>query len=275
MPRHKRQNCQDLLARIEENRRLVLKTRDLAHQIDQGFAAVKDAGAKAHRPRAAKQWVSPAVYGRYGILIVEDHPVVSQGLAGLLNYEPDLHVCGVAPDMTLALQLVEEAKPDLVILDLSLKECSGFDVLEQIKRRFPTQLVLILSWRAESIYALPALQAGACGYVMKQEATDVLLRAVREVLAGKIFLSPGIKSSVIQRLVGYSSAPDPAHRITGREREVLSLIRQGSSSRSIAHVLGISIRTIETHRRHLREKLGLKTAAELVQFAIQSPALNQ
>jgi DNA-binding NarL/FixJ family response regulator len=195
-------------------------------------------------------------------------------MVALIEAETDLRVSGTVQDGTMAARQVETLKPDLVILGLSLEGCSGFDVLKEIRSRVPDQLVLIVSRHAEAFYALPALQAGACGYVMKQEATEMLLLAIRRVLDGDIFLNPGIENTVMQRFIRGAKVLDPLRTLTQREVEVLHRIGQGNASREIALQLGIGLRTIETHRKHIREKLGLKGAAELMQFAIVSPQME-
>jgi DNA-binding NarL/FixJ family response regulator len=195
-------------------------------------------------------------------------------MVAMIEAETDLQISGTVQDGSVAAQQVEFLKPDLVILDLSLNGSSGFDVLKEIRTRMPEQLVLIVSWHAETVYALPALQAGACGYVMKQEATETLLLAIRRVLDGNIYLSPGIENKVMQRFIRGANVLDPLRALTQRELEVLRLIGQGNASREIAHQLGITLRTIESHRKHIREKLGLKRAGELMQFAIDSPQIE-
>jgi DNA-binding NarL/FixJ family response regulator len=209
---------------------------------------------------------------RRRLLLVEDHPVVSRGLKELLNYEPDLQVCGIAEDATLALSQLAEFKPDLILLDLSLKGMSGMDLLREVKSRNPRQLVLILSMHDEVVYAPRALRAGAAGYVTKLETTETLVRAIRKVLAGGIYLSDALENRLIQRLVrtGETYGFDPLETLTDRELEIFHLMGDGHRNHEIARLLAISVKTLESHRSNMRSKLGLKNASELVHRAIES-----
>src|SRR5687767_1435138 len=205
------------------------------------------------------------------IVIVDDHPIVRQGLAEMVNQEPDLAVSGTAEDVHRALEVVERHKPDLVIVDVSLKGSNGIELLKNIKIRFPRMLVLVLSMHDESLYAVRALRAGAAGYIMKQEATDRVLGAIRRVLTGEIYLSEKMERKMMHQLVGGRSARtgSPIEDLSDRELEVFGLIGQGHGTRQIAEELHLSIKTIESHRAHIKEKLNLRTATELVQHAIQ------
>ena len=205
------------------------------------------------------------------ILIVDDHPIVRQGLAEMINQEPDLSVCGTAEDVHRALDQVEKYKPDLVLVDVSLKGSNGIELLKNIKIRFPRMLVLVLSMHDESLYAVRALRAGAAGYVMKQEATEKVLNAVRRVLTGEIYLSDKMERKMMHQLVGGRAARtgSPIEDLSDRELEVFGLIGQGHGTRQIAEELHLSIKTVESHRAHIKEKLNLRNATELVQHAIQ------
>jgi DNA-binding NarL/FixJ family response regulator len=259
---------------VEENRRLVQQSRALAAQLGEGFAAIKDQKAKARR--AAQSDVAPLGTARHGkgstqrrILLVEDHPIVSLGISELINYEPDLVVAGLANERLAAMQALEALKPDLVILDLSLKERSGLEVLKEIITRSPKQRVLILSLHDESIYAARALRAGACGYVMKEEATETLLRAIRKVLDGGVYLSPAMEARMMQPAAEREPALDALQTLTDRELEVLRLIGEGKTTRDIAHLLYLSLKTVESHRTNLKHKLDLPSATLLVQYAVE------
>jgi DNA-binding NarL/FixJ family response regulator len=210
-------------------------------------------------------------FGRRHILLVEDHPVVSKGLAGLINYEQDMEVCGTAQDGPTAIQQIETLKPDLVILDLGLKGRNGLDVLKDIKARMPRQRVLVLSMHDELLYAPRAIRAGASGYIMKQEATETLFMAIREVLMGGTYVSSNVGKKLMQRFVRNSPSPflDPLEGLTDRELDVFRLIGQGKSTREIAQQLCLSAKTIESHRLQIKMKLNLKTVAEVVRRAIQ------
>ena len=205
------------------------------------------------------------------ILLVDDHPIVRQGLAEMIDQQPDIHVCGTAEDVHKALDAVEKYKPDLVIADISLKGSNGIELLKNIKIRYPRMLVLVLSMHDESLYAVRALRAGAAGYIMKQEATEKVLTAIRQVLNGEIYLSEKMEKKMMHQLVGgrTTRTGSPIEDLSDRELEVFGLIGQGHGTRQIAEELHLSIKTIESHRAHIKEKLHLKNATELVQHAIQ------
>jgi DNA-binding NarL/FixJ family response regulator len=209
--------------------------------------------------------------GRRRILLVEDHPVVSKGLAGLINYEQDLEVCGIVQDGPSAIEQIESIKPDLVILDLGLRGRNGLDVLKDIKARTPRQRVLVLSMHDELLYAPRAIRAGASGYIMKQAATETLFMAIREVLTGGTYVSSNVGKKLMQRFIRSSPSPllDPLEALTDRELDVFRLIGQGKSTRQIAEQLCLSGKTIESHRLQIKTKLNLKTVAEVVRRAIQ------
>ncbi len=205
------------------------------------------------------------------ILLVEDHPIVRQGLAEMIDNQKDLMVCGAAEDVHQALHQISALQPDLVIVDISLKSSNGIELLKDIKLRHPKLLVLMLSMHDETLYAVRALRAGAAGYIMKQEATENVLTAIRQVLGGDIYLSERMEKKLMQQLVGGRAARtgSPLEDLSDRELEVFNLIGQGHGTRQIAEELHLSIKTIESHRAHIKEKLNLKNATELVQHAIQ------
>ncbi|MHC4456120.1 MAG: response regulator transcription factor [Planctomycetota bacterium] len=205
------------------------------------------------------------------ILIVDDHPIVRQGLAELINHEDDLEVCGQAEDAHQAMQAIKELNPGMVVVDISLKETSGMELIKDIQVQYPNLTVLALSMHDESLYAERALRAGAKGYIMKAEATENVVTAIRKVLGGQIYVSDRMAAKMMRRLVG--GRPDVGasaiDRLSDRELEVFRLIGQGYGSRQIAERLHLSIKTIETYRAHIKEKLNLADAAELLQYAIQ------
>ena len=205
------------------------------------------------------------------ILLVDDHPIVRQGLTEMIDHEKDLCVCGAAEDLHRALDAVAALKPDLVMVDISLKGGNGIELLKNIKVRHPNMLVLMLSMHDETLYGLRALRAGASGYIMKQEATEKVLIAIRRVLNGEIYLSERMERRMMQQLVRGRTprSGSPIEDLSDRELEVFNLIGQGHGTRQIAEELHLSIKTIESHRAHIKEKLNLKTATELVQYAIQ------
>ncbi len=204
------------------------------------------------------------------VLVIDDHPIVREGLAQMINREPDLSVCGDAADMQRALQLIEGLKPDVLIVDISLDGPDGLDLLKQIRTQDPGLPVLILSMHDESIYAERALRAGANGYIMKQEATDNVLDALRRILNHGVYVSPRIANKMLQRFVGGTST-DQKHSsvddLSDRELEVLRLMGAGHGTRQIAEELHLSVKTVETYQAHLKEKLVLRNSRELVQYA--------
>jgi DNA-binding NarL/FixJ family response regulator len=203
---------------------------------------------------------------RRSVFIVDDHPIVRQGLALLINREPDLSVCGDAEEAGSALRRIEELKPDLIVVDISLNGPDGRDLLKNIRALDPNLPVLILSMLDESIYAERSLRAGASGYIMKQEATERVLIAIRRILDGEVYVS----DRMLHRFVGGPvKLGSPIADLTDRELEVLRLIGEGHGTRQIAEDLHISVKTVESYQAHIKEKLSLKNARELVQHAIQ------
>jgi len=205
------------------------------------------------------------------VFVVDDHPIVRQGLALLINRESDLAVCGEAEDAQSAIQTVATVKPDIMVVDISLNGPDGLDLLKDVRMRFPELPVLILSMHDESIYAERALRAGARGYIMKQEATEKVLVALRRILGHEIYVSERIANRMLQRYIGGPAADRPSSvaDLTDRELEVFRLIGEGHSTRQIAEELHISVKTVESYQAHIKEKLSLRTARELVQHAIQ------
>jgi DNA-binding NarL/FixJ family response regulator len=205
------------------------------------------------------------------ILVVDDHPVVRQGLALLINREPDLVVCGEAEEATSAMHVLASARPDVVIVDISLNGPDGLDLLKNIRTTHPTLPVLILSMHDESIYAERALRAGANGYIMKQEATEKVLVAVRRILTGEIYVSDRIANKMLKHYITGSGTlrNSSIADLSDRELEVFRLIGEGHGTRQIAEELHISIKTVESYQAHIKEKLSLRSARELMQHAIQ------
>jgi DNA-binding NarL/FixJ family response regulator len=207
------------------------------------------------------------------VLVVDDHPIVRAGLAQLINREPDLAVCGDAEEMHAALRNISELKPDILIVDISLNGPDGLDLLKAIRSSDPNLPVLILSMHDESIYAERALRAGANGYIMKQEATERVLVALRRILNREIYVSDRVANQMLRQFVGGGGAAatkrSPLDELSDRELEVLRLIGEGQGTRQIADGLHLSIKTVETYQGHLKEKLGLKNSRELMQYAIQ------
>jgi DNA-binding NarL/FixJ family response regulator len=205
------------------------------------------------------------------VFVVDDHPIVRQGLAQMINREPDLTVCGEAEEAASALQGITTQKPDVLIVDISLNGPDGLDLLKNIRLRYPSLPVLILSMHDESIYAERALRAGANGYIMKHEAAEKVLVAVRQVLNREIYVSERVASRILHHYISGSSASEqsPLADLSDRELEVFRLIGEGHSTRTIADELHLSVKTVESYQAHIKDKLSLKNGRELVQHAIQ------
>jgi len=204
------------------------------------------------------------------ILLVDDHPIVRQGLKELIEQEADLFVCGEAQSGSEALQAIAAAKPDLAMVDISLQGTNGLELIKQIKAGHSDVPVLVLSMHDETLYAERALRAGARGYVMKEEATARLIAGIRRVLSGEIYLSERMSARLLSRFVGGGSQTEgsPIERLSDRELEVFELIGRGIGTRQIAEQLHLSIKTIESHREHIKEKLKLGSSQELMRHAV-------
>ena len=205
------------------------------------------------------------------ILLVDDHPLLRKGIGQLIDEQEDLVVCGEAEDRAGALAAIEQCQPDLAVIDLSLKEDLGLELIKDCKFRFPSLLILVLSMHDERFYAERVLRAGARGYIMKAEASDKVLTALREVLSGGVFVSRSVAGQILDNVSG---TPRQAERnqwsnLTDRESEVFALIGKGYGSQQIGKRLNLSIKTIETHRANIKQKLGLTTTQDLLQNAIQ------
>lgn len=203
------------------------------------------------------------------VFIVDDHPIVRRGFQLLLNMEQDFTVCGEADSGPVALEKILALKPDVAIVDLALKSSSGLELIKQVHAQLPRVKMLVFTMRGEAIYAERALRAGASGYLTKEEGTEKAIEAIRILLQGKNYLSPSLADAMMARLAGRSQSPGAVESLSDRELEILEMVGQGLSSRQIAEKLGISIKTIESHREHIKTKLGLKRASELVNFAFK------
>lgn len=208
---------------------------------------------------------------KHRLFLVEDHPVTREGFARLLNFEPDLEVCGQAATATEALAAMPAVSPDLVIVDISLAGRSGLELLKDLANQYPGLAMLVLSTHDERQYALRSLQAGARGYLMKSAPTDQILQAIRDVLAGKTYLSDAMNEQLRSRLAkGSAEAPaSELERLSDRELEIFFLLGQGQSTAQIAAALNLSPHTVATHRAHVQDKLGIKSLNELVCRAAQ------
>lgn len=203
------------------------------------------------------------------VLIVDDHPLVREGLAMRVAAQPDMEVCGEASGEDEALALLDDIEPDLLIVDLTLRSGSGLSLIKAVSRRDGRIRTLVVSAHDESLYAERALRAGALGYVSKQEAQDTVIDAIRRVLRGERYLSDEMTQRLIGQATGRGSVRNGVDGLSDRELEVFELIGHGTSTRGIAEQLGLSIHTIETHRENIRAKLGLGCGSELVQHAVQ------
>jgi len=205
------------------------------------------------------------------VFVVEDHPLVRTGLTSLINRQQDLAVCGEAADAETALGSICSLEPDAVVVDISLPGKSGLELIRDIKARYPQLPVLVLSMHEETVYAERALRAGAAGYVLKSEASETVIGAIREVLRGRVYVNETISSALVRGFVGLGAKADmsPPERLTGRECEVFRALGRGFSSRQIADMLHLSVKTVEEYRERIKRKLALKDAAELRQCAVQ------
>jgi len=203
------------------------------------------------------------------ILIVDDHPLVRAGFAQLIGDCPDLEVCGEAGDMAEALRQIEATQPELAIIDLSLAGGSGLDLIERIKARYQEVLMLVASMHDETLYAERVLAAGARGYINKQEAQDSIIRAIRQVLSGKVYLSQSMTERMLNGMVDNNHERRDIDSLSNRELQVFELIGRGIATSQVASQLNLSVKTIETHQAHIKKKLGLNSAHELTQRAIR------
>lgn len=202
---------------------------------------------------------------------MDDHPLVREWLAQLIQRENDLSVCGEAEDVQDTLQKIDASQPDIVIADISLKSTHGLELVKDLQSRHPNLPVLVLSMHDESLYAERVLRAGAMGYITKQEATKKVLLAIRQVLSGEIYLSEKMSARMVHKLVvgRNQEHASPIERLTDRELEVFQLIGRGQGTRKIAEELHLGIKTVESYRARIKEKLKLEDGTQLLQQAIQ------
>lgn len=204
------------------------------------------------------------------ILLAEDHPVVREGLRALLESEDDFLVVAQTGDGSSVPALVKELRPDLVVLDMVLPGMRGLEILPELARESPQVRVVILSMHSNEAYVLEALRSGAAGYVLKQSEPEELVRAIRAAVAGRRYLSPPLSERAVEAYArrATQSHSDPYHDLTPRQRQVLQMVAEGRTNIEIAHRLSISPRTVETHRATLMKRLGVRTQAEVVRFAV-------
>lgn len=218
----------------------------------------------------SSEYVSSSTATRKAIFVIDDHPVVRDGYARLITNQPDMELAGETGDAAQAMQMIERAKPDLVLLDLSLKSGNGLELCKQINTRFPDVKILVVSMHDETLYAERVLRAGADGYVNKAEATRKLVEAIREVMGGKYYLSPRMRERMLTRAIGVDGFEDhsPIDRLSDRELEVFEQIGSGMTTREIAANLKLSPKTIESYRENLKAKLNLTNSTELTRHAV-------
>ncbi len=213
----------------------------------------------------------PSRVARLRVLVVDDHPIVREGLRHLINDEDDMVVCGEADTAELAMELAGKERPDVAIVDLSLGLDDGLALVRTLAAWHPDVRVLVLSMHDEMLYAERALRAGALGYVMKRGAMPDLLTAIRRVAAGRTHVSGDVAERLVDRLASHlpSRAPvDPIEALSNRERQVFELIGRGLATREIADHLNVSVKTIESHQARIKDKLGLRTSRELIRKAV-------
>jgi DNA-binding NarL/FixJ family response regulator len=204
------------------------------------------------------------------VLLVDDHPIVREGLAARLELEADMSVCGMAENAEQGMQVIAATSPDIVVTDLSLTGKPGLELIKDIRAARPTLPILVLSIHDEELWAERVLRAGAQGYVMKAQATDKVMDAIRRVLAGGVWLSEKMNTALLGRLAQgqVPTSGSPLSNLSDRELEVFQMIGTGLSVKEIAANLFLSAKTVEVHREHIKEKLGLKSSAELLRYAV-------
>lgn len=234
------------------------------------MAIARTASALDMNASAIEQTPQVMLKPEWNVFVVDDHPIFRHGLVQLINSEPDFRVSGEASAAPQALSALREIDVDAVVLDVSLYGANGIELLKQIRAEHSDMPVLMLSMHDEKHYALRALRAGASGFVMKREDVTIFLDALRKVIAGEIVVSPTFGQELIYRVVQNGNAADdsPISVLTDREIEVLQMIGRGKSSREVASDLNLSVKTVESHRLHMKEKLHLKSAAELLRFSM-------
>jgi len=226
------------------------------------FASAVSAASASKRPPGARR--------ARRVLIVDDHPIVRLGLRRIMEHEPDLVVCGEAETAADARAAIKELEPDVVVIDISLKQGDGIELVRDVRAHHVGLPILVLSMHDETIYAERMLAAGANGYIMKQAASDQFLVSLRRVLDGGVYVSEAVGSHMIHKFAtgGSYASTSPIDRLSNRELQVLRLIGKGVSTRGIADTLNLSVKTVESHRQRIKRKLNLTTGTQLVQYAV-------
>ncbi len=211
----------------------------------------------------------PKVSQKARVFLVDDHPIVRRGLQVLMSLESDLTVCGEADNRAAAIDQIGKLRPDVAVVDLALKNSSGLELVKDLRVQFPQIKVLVLTMHDEPMYAERVLKAGAHGYVTKEEGSEKALEAIRSLLNGKPYLSGRLADRMLETMTGFakSKTAGTVESLSDRELEILELIGRGLGSAEIAQRLKLSVKTIESHREHIKAKLGLQRATELVQYA--------
>ncbi len=223
-----------------------------------GAQAISNKRVETARPRS------------YRVMLVDDHPIVRQGLRRLLDTERDLEVCGEAETAREAKSMIRELQPDVVVVDVSLAQGDGLELVKDARAHYPHLPMLVLSMHDEAIYAERMLSAGANGYIMKHAASEQFLQALRRVLEGGIYVSEAVGNSMIEKFAAGDAylSDNPVDSLSNRELQVLHMIGKGLSTRQTADALNLSIKTVESHRQRIKRKLSLRTSAQLMQYAV-------
>ncbi len=205
------------------------------------------------------------------VFVVDDHPLIREGLAAQISTQPNMSLCGEAEDVAEALSRIAETNPDLVIVDISLKNGNGIDLVKRLKAKDPSLVILVWSMHPENLYAERALRAGARGYVNKGKSADQIMDAILTVLDGRTYLSPEMSEKLLGRVIGGQKEMETSsvEGLTDRELETFEFLGQGMTTQQIAAKMHVSRKTVETYRARIKEKLGLANAVELVQHAVQ------
>jgi DNA-binding NarL/FixJ family response regulator len=239
------------------------------------MAAKKPPPAKPAEGRPSEKASSPgpaAASPKKKVFVVDDHPIVRERLAELIAQETDLEVSGEAEDALTALKAIEAQRPDIAIVDITLKDTYGIELIKNLKERCPGVPVLVMSMHDESLYGERAIRAGARGYLNKQEATKKVIPAIRTILAGQMFVSEKMTATILQRMSGgqkMEGGGQPTDVLTDRELEVFQLLGQGLGVKQIAENLFVSVKTVEAHREHIKQKMGFKSSSELLRYAFE------
>jgi DNA-binding NarL/FixJ family response regulator len=208
---------------------------------------------------------------KHKVLVVDDHPIVRQGLTQLINQESDFIVCGDAGDIPQALKAINDCKPDVIIVDISLGHTSGIRLIEDLSHNYPNLSILALSMHDESIYAERCLKAGAKGYIMKQEPPEKVVSALRKILDGDIYISDKLGTKLLHKFVTKKAdaSGSPVELLSNRELEVFQLVGQGLKTRKIAEELNLSVKTVETYIDHIKKKMNFDDSRDLFLHAVQ------